>query len=244
MVTTMTTKKAAKKPLGREEGPTPQSASLNAGKKRVFILEDHPIVRQGIADLITQEMDMTVCGQSDNYKEALENIASLKPDVVLLDISLNGASGLELLCSLKTHQPDAKVLILSMHDETLYAERALREGAKGYIMKQEATEKVLEAIRHVVKGQIYLSDQMLERVLEKKYAGCPTDASPMETLSDRELEVFRLIGEGISTSIIAKQLHRSIKTIETYRARIKVKLNLKNNMELIRAAMHWIQDPK
>lgn len=237
----------AKKPkrvLSQDESSPTTGVTMSLGKKRVFILEDHPIVRQGICDLITQESDMMVCGQADNYKEALETIEKVKPEVVLLDISLNGASGLELLSSLKTHQPNVKVLILSMHDETLYAERALREGAKGYIMKQEATEKVLEAIRHVVKGQIYLSDQMLERVLEKKYAGCPTDASPMETLSDRELEVFRLIGEGISTSVIAKQLHRSIKTIETYRARIKVKLNLKNNMELIRAAMHWIQDPK
>lgn len=210
-------------------------------KVKIFILDDHPIVRQGIAELINQESDLTVCGDADNFHGALDMVNKLRPDVIIVDISLNGSSGIEFLKALKIHYPETLSLVLSMHDETLYAERVLREGAKGYIMKQEATEKVLTAIRRILKGQIYLSDQMMERILEKKYSGISTDASPMEALSDRELEVFRLIGEGNSTSAIAKQLYRSIKTIETYRARIKTKLNLKNNMELIRLAMHWAQ---
>lgn len=208
---------------------------------RVFLLDDHPIVRQGISEMINEESDMKICGEASNYQDAMQAVEKLKPDVILVDISLSGSSGLEFLKALKIQHPDVKSLILSMHDETLYAERALREGARGYIMKQEAIEKIMDAVRHVMKGQIYLSDQMMERILEKKYGGISVDASPVETLSDRELEVFRMIGEGTSTSSIAKQLHRSVKTIETYRARIKVKLNLKNNMELIRLAMNWVQ---
>lgn len=241
MVTSMLKKAVAKKTSDTDAVQEDRKASLTSKKTRIFILDDHPIVRQGIGEMINDEADMTVCGESDNYQEAMGVVESLKPDVILVDISLNGSSGLEFLKSLKIHNPDCKALILSMHDETLYAERALREGARGYIMKQEATEKIMDAIRHVMKGQIYLSDHMMERILEKKYGGISADASPIEALSDRELEVFRMIGEGISTSLIAKQLHRSVKTIETYRARIKVKLNLKNNMELIRLAMNWVQ---
>ncbi len=231
-------KKATESNPGRED----RKPSFTAKKTQIFILDDHPIVRQGIGELINNENDMMICGGADNYQAALQAVETLKPDVILVDISLNGSSGLEFLKSLKVQYPDVKALILSMHDETLYAERALREGARGYIMKQEATEKIMDAVRHVMKGQIYLSDHMMERILEKKYGGISADASPIEALSDRELEVFRMIGEGISTSLIAKQLHRSVKTIETYRARIKVKLNLKNNMELIRLAMNWVQN--
>ena len=164
-----------------------------------------------------------------------------KPDLVIVDISLNGSSGIEFLKTFRLEYPDIPTLVLSMHDELLYAERVLREGARGYVMKQEAVEKIVTAIRKILEGQIYLSDRMMERILEKKYMG-QANLSPMESLSDRELEVFRLIGEGITTVAIAKQLHRSVKTIETYRARIKVKFNLKNNMELIRLAMHWAQN--
>jgi DNA-binding NarL/FixJ family response regulator len=242
MTLTLKQKPVVKKPVATE---TPvqedKKSSMVSKKTRIFILDDHPIVRQGIGEMINDESDMNVCGEADNYQEAMRTVEALKPDVILVDISLNGSSGLEFLKSLKIHSPDCKALILSMHDETLYAERALREGARGYIMKQEATEKIMDAIRHVMKGQIYLSDHMMERILEKKYGGISADASPIEALSDRELEVFRMIGEGTSTSLIAKQLHRSVKTIETYRARIKVKLNLKNNMELIRLAMNWVQ---
>ncbi|MDP3919416.1 MAG: response regulator transcription factor [Candidatus Omnitrophota bacterium] len=211
-------------------------------KTRIFLLDDHPVVRQGISEMIQHETDFVVCGEADNYQDALDGVTKGKPHVILVDISLSGSSGFEFLKALQMHQPGVKALVLSMHDETLYAERALREGARGYIMKQEVPKKIIFAIRHVLKGQIYLSETMMERVLEKKYGGISVDASPIEVLSDRELEVFRMIGEGTATSSIAKQLHRSVKTIETYRARIKVKLNLKNNMELIRLAMNWVQN--
>jgi DNA-binding NarL/FixJ family response regulator len=208
---------------------------------KVFILDDHPIVRRGIAELIEQDSSLNVCGESDEYHAALEAIDKLRPDIVLVDISLGGSSGIEFLRMLKQNQPNILALVISMHDEVLYAEHVLREGARGYIMKQEATEKVLTAIHRVLTGQIFLSEKMTERVLEKQYAGISVDVSPVESLSERELEVFRMIGEGSTTAAIAQQFHRSIKTIETYRARIKSKLNLKHNMELIRLAVHWVQ---
>jgi DNA-binding NarL/FixJ family response regulator len=224
-----------------EDSTQKEAKPASPKQSRIFILDDHPIIRQGIGELINDEADMTVCGEAENFQDAMQAVEKLKPDVILVDISLDGSSGLEFIKSLKINHPEIKALILSMHDEVLYAERALREGARGYIMKQEATEKIMDAIRHVMGGQVYLSEHMMERILEKKYGGISVDASPYEALSDRELEVFRMIGEGASTSLIAKQLHRSMKTIETYRARIKVKLNLKNNMELIRLAMNWVQ---
>lgn len=234
--------KKSRTPIDEKGGQPDSKPPFGAKQIRIFLLDDHPVVRQGIGEMIHEEPDMTVCGEANNYPDAMESVAKLKPDIVLVDISLNGSSGFEFLKSLKIQQPEIKTLVLSMHDEILYAERALREGCRGYIMKQQSTEEIMKAIRHVMKGQIYLSDHMMERVLEKKYGGISADASPVEILSDRELEVFRMIGEGTATSSIAKQLHRSVKTIETYRARIKIKLNLKNNMELIRLAMNWVQN--
>lgn len=212
-----------------------------SGKQRVFILEDHPIVRKGIAALINGEHDLLVCGEAESVEKALSAVSSSKPDIVLVDISLSGSSGIEFIRTMKMEMPETPCLALSMHDELLYAERILLEGAKGYLMKQEAMEIVLEAIRRVLAGKVYLSERVKERILEKKYGGGATDISPIEALSDRELEVFRLIGEGVTTAQIAKQLHRSAKTIETYRARIKHKLNLKHNMELVRHAIRWSQ---
>lgn len=235
------TLKNIRKNIEMESSEGPQKNPVIDKRTRIFLLDDHPIVRQGIAEMINDESDMKICGEASNYQDAMQAVETLKPDIILVDISLDGSSGFEFLKALKIQHPNTKAMILSMHDETLYAERALREGARGYIMKQEATEKIMDAIRHVMKGQIYLSDPMMERILEKKYGDISADASPVEALSDRELEVFRMIGEGTSTSSIAKQLHRSVKTIETYRARIKVKLNLKSNMELIRLAMNWVQ---
>jgi len=222
--------------------PFPLRGPFSSSKRaKILILDDHPILRRGIADFINTESDMTVCGEAEDSNQVLTMMASVKPDLVIADISLNGSSGIEFLKTFKVEYPDIPTLVLSMHDELLYAERVLREGARGYVMKQEAVEKIVTAIRKILEGQIYLSDRMMERILEKKYMG-QANLSPMESLSDRELEVFRLIGEGITTVAIAKQLHRSVKTIETYRARIKVKFNLKNNMELIRLAMHWAQN--
>lgn len=217
-----------------------KNTSFQRKQAKVLILDDHPIVRQGIGKLINQELDLTVCGEAEDIKIALEMLESAKPDIALVDISLNGSSGIEFLRILKERYPHIPSLVLSMHDEMLYAERVIREGAKGYIMKQEATDKILTAIRKILNGQMYLSEKMMGRILEKQYGGVSVGVSPVEVLSDRELEVFRLIGEGKTTSAIAKQFHRSIKTIETYRSRIKDKLCLKHNMELIRYAMHWL----
>jgi DNA-binding NarL/FixJ family response regulator len=230
-------------PLTKKDSPPfPLRGPFSSSKRaKILILDDHPILRRGIAEYINSTADITVCGEAEDCRTALTMMTSEKPDLVIVDISLNGSSGIEFLKILKVEHPDVPALVLSMHDELLYAERVLREGARGYVTKQEAVEKIVTAIRKVLEGQIYLSDRMVERILEKKYMG-QANLSPMESLSDRELEVFRLIGEGATTVGIAQQLHRSVKTIETYRARIKVKFNLKNNMELIRLAMHWAQN--
>jgi len=226
----------------RESSPFPLRGPFGPSKRaKILILDDHPILRRGIAEFINATEDMTICGEAEDSHQVLKMMPTVKPDLVIVDISLNGSSGIEFLKILKAEYPDVPALVLSMHDELLYAERVLREGARGYVTKQEAVEKILTAIRKILVGQIYLSDRMMDRVLEKKYMG-QANRSPMESLSDRELEVFRLIGEGITTVGIAQQLHRSVKTIETYRARIKTKFNLRNSMELIRLAMHWVQN--
>jgi len=206
----------------------------------VFILDDHPIVRHGLAELIKMQEGLHVCGEGANAAEAFAGLKNLKPDLMLVDISLAGPNGIEFIKTAKEQFPDTLFLMHSMHDETLYAERALRAGARGYIMKQEAPQKMIQAIRRVLSGQIYMSEEMTERMLEQRYNGVTDNQVPMETLSDRELEVFQLIGKGETTSKIAKFLHRSVKTVETYRSRIKEKLNLKDNMQLIRHAMQSV----
>jgi len=207
---------------------------------QVLILDDHPIVRQGLKALINQESDLEVCGEAANAIEALKIVDAIKPDIVIVDISLEGSNGVEFLKSAKEQYPNLLLLVHSMHDESLYAERVLRAGARGYIMKQESPEKVIAAIRRILAGQIYMSDSMTEKMLEQRYNGVTSGLSPIEALSDRELEVFQFIGSGETSSKIAKLLHRSIKTVETYRARIKEKLGLKDNMQLIRSAMQWV----
>lgn len=210
------------------------------GQRRVFIVDDHPIVRQGLALFINREADLTVCGDAEEASPALQQIQSLRPDIVLVDISLNGPDGLDLLKSLRVYDHRLPVLILSMLDETLYAERALRAGANGYIMKQEATEKVLVAIRRILSGGIYVSDRMSGLMMQHFVGGAPTPAeSPVAGLTDRELEVFRLIGEGHGTRQIAEDLHISIKTVESYQAHIKEKLSLRNARELVQRAIQW-----
>jgi DNA-binding NarL/FixJ family response regulator len=209
-------------------------------KSTVFIVDDHPIVRQGLALLINREADLAVCGDAEEAGTALQRIESLRPDIVLVDISLNGPDGLDLLKSIRAQSHRLPVLILSMLDETLYAERALRAGASGYIMKQEATEKVLVAIRRILGGDIYLSDRMANLMMHHFVGGAPTAGeSPVAGLTDRELEVFRLIGEGHGTRQIAEELHISIKTVESYQAHIKEKLSLRNARELVQRAIQW-----
>jgi DNA-binding NarL/FixJ family response regulator len=213
-----------------------------AERTRVLVVDDHPIVRQGLVQMITREPDMTVCGEAESATDALKAIAACMPDVAIVDLSLKGTSGLELLKDIKVRYPKLPVLVLSMYDESMYAERALRAGACGYMMKEEASEKVLMAVRSILAGQIYLSEAMASRLLHMAVAG-RTDgaAAPTERLSDRELEVFRLVGQGYGTSEIARQLHLSPKTVETYRAHIKEKLNLTTATELLQHAIKWTQ---
>jgi DNA-binding NarL/FixJ family response regulator len=207
-------------------------------KKTVFIVDDHPLLRQGLALLVNREDDLTVCGEAEEAQTAMKEIAARKPDILIVDISLNGPDGLELLKNLRALYPSLPVLILSMHDESIYAERALRARANGYIMKQEATEKVLVAVRRILGGDIYLSDRMANKLLHQYISGVSPDVnSRLSALSDRELEVFRLIGEGRSTRQIAEKLHLSIKTVETYQAHIKDKLSLHSGRELVQHAI-------
>jgi DNA-binding NarL/FixJ family response regulator len=207
-------------------------------KKTVFIVDDHPLLRQGLALLINREQDLMVCGEAEEAQTAMTEIAQKKPDILIVDISLNGPDGLDLLKNLRTQYPNLPVLILSMHDESIYAERALRARANGYIMKQEATEKVLVAVRRILGGDIYLSDRMANKLLHQYISGTSADMkTQLSALSDRELEVFRLIGEGRGTRQIAEKLHLSIKTVETYQAHIKEKLSLQSGRELVQHAI-------
>jgi DNA-binding NarL/FixJ family response regulator len=207
-------------------------------KKTVFIVDDHPLLRQGLALLVNREGDLAVCGEAEEAQIAMREIAAKKPDILIADISLNGPDGLDLLKNVRMLYPSLPVLILSMHDESIYAERALRARANGYIMKQEATEKVLVAVRRILGGDIYLSDRMANKLLHQYISGIPTDVnSRLSSLSDRELEVFRLIGEGRSTRQIAEKLHLSVKTVETYQAHIKDKLSLQSGRELVQHAI-------
>ncbi|MGO8815188.1 MAG: response regulator transcription factor [Terriglobia bacterium] len=211
-----------------------------AGKSRVFLVDDHPVVRQGLSLLIDREPDLMVCGAADGASSVLTGMANTTVDVLVLDISLEGPDGLELLKTIRVKQPNLPVLILSMHDELIYAERAMRAGANGYIMKQEATERVLVAIRTILQGKVYLSDRLTNTMLQQYVRGTsPAAASPLVNLSDRELEVFRLIGEGHGTRQIADELHLSVKTIESYQAHIKEKLALRNARELLQHAIEW-----
>lgn len=209
-------------------------------KRTVFIVDDHPIVRQGLALLINREPDLEVCGDAEEANAALRLIGGMQPDLVIVDISLDGPDGLDLLKNIRSRSAHLPVLMLSMLEETLYAERALRAGANGYIMKHEATQKVLIAIRQILEGEIYVSDVMAKKMLHR-LAGeiSPGDQSPIADLTDRELEVFRLIGKGHATRQIADELHISIKTVESYQARIKEKLAIHNARELVQRAVRW-----
>jgi len=210
------------------------------GRSTIFIVDDHPIIRQGLALLINREPDLAVCGDAEEAAVALRRIEEMKPDLIVVDISLSGPDGLELLKNIRVRDANLPVLILSMLDESIYAERALRAGANGYIMKQEATERVLVAIRRILGGEIYVSDRMANRMLHRFAGGVDFGTrSPVADLTDRELEVFRLIGEGRGTRQIAEELHISVKTVESYQAHIKEKLSLKNARELVQRAIQW-----
>jgi DNA-binding NarL/FixJ family response regulator len=218
----------------------PAKGKTNA--KRLLIVDDHPMMRTGLAQLIDNEPDLKVCAEADNAHEALDAVAQHKFDLALVDISLPDRNGLELIKDLLTLKVDLPILVVSMHDELLYAERVLRAGARGYIMKQEGGKKFMQAIRQVLGGQIYVSEKMSSRILEI-FSGRreARPASPIERLSDREFEVFRLIGQGVSTREIAGHLHLSIKTIEVHRVNIKAKLELQTANDLVRYAVRWAE---
>ncbi len=211
-----------------------------AAKRKVLVVDDHPIVREGMALLINREPDLTVCAAAEESNAALDAIESLRPDLAIVDISLPGRDGLELLKMIRAKDPQMPVLILSMHGETTYAERALRAGANGYIMKQEATDKVLVAIRRILNREIYVSEEIGNRMLRHMVGVHDSGRSPMDVLSDRELEVFRRMGEGQSTRQIAEELHLSVKTIETHQARLKEKLSLRTSRELVQYAIECV----
>jgi DNA-binding NarL/FixJ family response regulator len=211
-------------------------------KSRVFVVDDHPLVREGLSALINQQNDLVVCGTAEDAVSALPAIAAGRPHIALIDISLKHTSGLELIKDLKIQQPTVAVIVVSMHDETLYAERALRAGARGYVMKQETTKNVLTAIRRVLEGGVYLSDIVVARMaghLAGQHQRESANAERVEQLSDRELEIFRLLGRGLTTSGIAQELHINIKTVQAYCARAKEKLGLTTAIELRRAATRW-----
>lgn len=210
-------------------------------KHRIFLVDDHPITREGLARLINLEPDLEVCGEAGTAARAMTEIAAQKPELAIVDISLaTGASGLELIKDLAVRHPRLPVLTLSTHDETIYAERALRAGAKGYVMKQEPTAKVMQAIRKILKGEISLSEAMKDRLLRKVVRPQAAARTGIEQLSDRELEVYRRLGQGCGTRQIAEELRLSISTVETYRSHIKDKLHLTSAPELVRHAVEWV----
>jgi DNA-binding NarL/FixJ family response regulator len=209
-------------------------------KTRVLIVDDHPMTRAGLVHVINHQPDLIVCGEAESAAQALDILDSNQPDLLLIDITLPGKSGLELIKDVKAMHPELLMIVVSMHDESLYADRVLRAGARGYITKHEGGEKLVEAIRHVLSGKIYVSESMSAHILEI-FSGGQTrlDRSSIEKLSDREFEVFESLSEGLSSQQIAKKLHLSAKTVDAHRANIKTKLNIKTTAELISYAARW-----
>ena len=209
---------------------------------RILLVDDHPLLRQGIAMTIEAETDLTVAGQAGDAEEAVGTFDEVDPDLVITDISLPGMNGLELLKNLLTLHPDLKVLVVSRHDEELYAERAVRAGARGYVSKVAAGDQIVTAIRRVLRGGIHLSEDLKDKMLFGAASGAKdATQTPLEVLSDRELEVFEMTGRGIPTREISERLHLSVKTVESYRSRIKAKLGLANGTELIKHAVAWVE---
>ncbi len=208
--------------------------------KQILVVDDHPIVRDGLKTIINSQQDMNVCGEADSGFDAMKTIAELDPDIIIVDISLKFSDGIELTKSIKSRYPKLSVIVFSIHDESVYAERALLAGAKGYLMKDAGSDKVINAIRTVISGDIYVSPTISKRFMHQIAGEKVGDYNtPIENLSDRELEIFKLIGQGYKSSHIAAQLHLSPKTIETYRSRIKLKLNLTNAAELLQYSIKW-----
>ena len=222
------------------DDPTAEPAPEN-GTIRVIIVDDHPVLRKGLAQLIEEEEDMTVCGEAEDTAQALKVVEETQPDILIVDLSLKDSSGLDLIKDMQVRQPKISLLVLSMHEETFYAERVLKAGAKGYITKEEGTEKVVDGIRSVLKGNIYLSENMREKMI-LKMVGSPgnSEEDAISTLTDRELQIFELIGQGMPTREIAKRLHVSVKTIESHRENIKEKLGVSSATDLLKTAIEWV----
>ena len=222
---------------------TKEKDNAKKTKTQILIVDDHPVVREGLEVILNDEQDLQVCGQAEDAVGALEAVARLKPDIAIIDISLKHSNGIELTKTLKARYPHIAVIVLSMHDETVYAERVLLAGAQAYLMKDTVSEHIIKAIRRVLRGEIYVSDAVSNKFLHI-IAGDKAGAAKtsIENLSDREFETFRLIGQGFKASQIAAQLHLSVKTIETYRTRIKEKLGLDNAAQLLQYAITWAKN--
>ena len=216
--------------------------SAAPARQQILIVDDHPMMRDGLAALITGQPDLAVCAQADDAGEAQQAVEAHRPDLVIMDISLPGKSGLEAIKDLQALQPGLAILVLSMHDEALYAERVLRAGARGYVMKQEGGKRIMDAIREVLAGKVAVSEKMSARIMDAFTGRRAAEAgSTVENLSDREFEVFQLIGQGRSTKEIADQLHLSVKTVEVHRVNIKAKLKLATSPELVHFAVRWVE---
>lgn len=218
-------------------------SSPAAARFKVMLVEDHPMFREHLGELINRDLGMAVCGEADNNRDAMKLIKETKPDIAIVDITLRGSSGLELLKDLKAEGIDLNVLVLSMHDEELYAERALRAGARGYITKNEASSEVINAIRQVMAGEVYVSKRVTSKLLHRMtHKRSDSDLGGVSTLADRELEVFQMLGRGKNTREIAQMLHLGESTVETYRARIKEKLSLRSSADLYLRAGQWVRE--
>ena len=208
---------------------------------RIYIVDDHPLVRHGLCQIVANEADMEICGEAEDSPAAIRGVGEANPDAIIVDISLKGANGLELIKNLKAIHEDIPILVFSMHDETIYAQRALRAGAKAYVMKKESPSKVVDAIRKIIQGEIYVSPSVADQVLHQIVNGPGNvSTSPVDRLTDRELEVVQLIGRGLSSREVADSLHLSVKTIESHRAHVKEKLGLRNATELVQFSVQWV----
>jgi DNA-binding NarL/FixJ family response regulator len=214
-------------------------STATARKRRIFLVDDHPLVREGLTNLINEQNDLIVCGEAEDSAGAITGIGKTRPDVALVDISLKNESGLELVKNLESQFPLVALIVLSMHDEALYAERALRAGARGYVMKRESSKSVLASIRRVLEGGVYVSERVVNSMARRFSSSSKGAESPVERLSDRELEIFRLLGQGRTTAQIADDLHLSLKTVQAYCARAKEKFGVSSLGELLRAAIRW-----
>jgi len=230
------------KPNPLDKTPLPPKPSKPSAKHRILLVDDHPITRQGVAVLINQEEDLEVIGEADSAPAAIALLQKQPADLAIIDITLKTTNGIELMKHIRVLAPDMPVLVMSMHDEGVYAERAMRAGARGYIMKQEASSRVLTAIRTVLSGELHLSDRMKERMLHRLVSNRKEEVRfSIDTLSDREMEVFQLIGDGFSTRQVASKLNLSVKTIDSYREHLKLKLQLESGKDLVRYAIQWMK---